>query len=81
MGYAHGNYSFLASYIESNFLQKNLTILLEFGIPSSAIKKLSLYIANNIETKDLFNIIKQLDLNQIDLLSYEVKKIQELIES
>lgn len=38
-GLKAGNYSFYANQIENNFIRENLTILAEYGIPDSAIKK------------------------------------------
>ncbi|CAI2431116.1 Uncharacterised protein [Serratia fonticola] len=37
----HGNYLFYSSLIENDFIPDNLSILIEYGIPNSAIRKLS----------------------------------------
>jgi len=46
-GVIPGNYSFYSSQIENDFIRDNLTILSEYGIPTSAINKLSSSIDKN----------------------------------
>lgn len=40
MGLSSGDYSYVAEMIENEFIQSSLRILLEYGIPQSAIKKI-----------------------------------------
>lgn len=42
MGLPSGDYSYVAEMIENEFIQSSLRILLEYGIPQSAIKKIQL---------------------------------------
>lgn len=42
MGLSSGDYSYIAEMIENEFIQSSLRILLEFGIPQSAVKKLQI---------------------------------------
>jgi len=81
--YSHdvGNYTILAGLIENDFLPTNLTVLLEYGIPPSAIRKLAKVIKDNISQEEVINKIKTIDLNKLDLLNYEKKKILNLFET
>jgi len=73
-----GNYSFYADKIESDFVQENLSILLEYGIPKSAIKKIEKHIDKLIPEDDVIKLLKNNNLlNKIDLLTYEIEKIYE----
>lgn len=49
-----GDYSYVAEMIENEFIQSNFRILLEFGIPKSAIQKIQLaFELNRISTRDM----------------------------
>ena len=64
MGLESGDYSYLAEMIENEFVQSSLRILLEYGIPLSAIQKLQIVlrmrgINPGLVTEDqIINIIK-----------------------
>ena len=70
-----GNYFTFADQIESDFLPKNLAILLEYGIPTSAIRKLEKYIDKNLSEEEIIKAVKGLDLGKIDFIKYEINKI------
>ena len=73
-----GNYSYYADKIESDFVQDNLSILLEYGIPKSAIKKLENFIDKNITEDKVLQIIKDQNLlSKAMLIMYEKEKIDE----
>ncbi|OOG76931.1 helicase-related protein, partial [Flavobacterium sp. A45] len=57
-GLRPGNYSHYTNLIENEFLRENLTILSEFGIPSSAIRKLENLIPANMSQDDVISKIK-----------------------
>lgn len=71
-----GNYSHYAYSLENDFLPDNLTILLEYGIPVSAIRKLEKDIPENISQDNILSYIQKnnLHLNK-GLLKYEQNKI------
>lgn len=49
-----GDYSYVAEMIENEFIQSNFRILLEFGIPRSAVQKIQiLFEINKINTKNI----------------------------
>ena len=72
-----GNYSFYASQIENDFIPSELSILSEYGIPTSAIKKLENNFLNKQLTEDEV-ITATKDILQQDknnLLTYEKERI------
>lgn len=74
-----GNYTFLASSLENGFLLPNIAALTEYGIPSSAIRKLNRYIdVNKIPENNIITINKLSDkqLKDIGLLEYEILKLR-----
>jgi hypothetical protein len=77
-GLKAGNYSFYADKIESDFVRDNLSILLEYGIPKSAISKLEKYIDSDIVEDEVIQILKnEIFIEKISLLSYEKEKIND----
>lgn len=75
-----GSYSYYANLIENDFIRENLTILLEYGIPSSAIRKLEPSIPIDINQDNVLAFIRANHLNeQRGLLQYEKNKIAENI--
>lgn len=57
-GLRAGNYSYFSNLIENDFLRENLTILSEYGIPGSAIRKLEKLIPANLSQDDVIRKIK-----------------------
>ncbi|MEM5627253.1 hypothetical protein AAHB47_28230 [Bacillus wiedmannii] len=79
-GIEPGNYAAYASQIENEFIRENLSILIEFGIPGSAIKKLANYIPSELDEDLVLQYIENKNLlNNSDLLPYEKEKIIENI--
>jgi hypothetical protein len=77
-GIKSGNYSFYINLIENDFLRDNLTILYEYGIPSSAIRKLEGKIPANIPEDKILQFIKQNNLHlSNEIIAYEKVKITE----
>jgi hypothetical protein len=78
----YGNYGFVASSIENGFLHPNSAVLMEYSIPTSAIKKLNQYIDINDTTENNISRINQLSefqLKKIGLLNYEIEKLRNSI--
>lgn len=73
-----GDYTVLANLIETSFLPTHLAILLDYGIPSSAIKKIGKYVTEKLEPQELIQRIKSMNTEQVGFLSYEIRKIREL---
>ena len=79
-GLKPGNYEFFASQIENDFIQPNLSILNEYGIPKSAIKKIENKIDEDIEEELIIKAVKNIiKTNKKDFTEYEIEKINENI--
>ncbi len=75
-GLRSGNYIFYANKIENDFLRENLSILYEYGIPSSAIRKLEYSIPEEINQDEVLKMIRDRELyNNERLLQYEKLKL------
>ncbi len=73
-----GDYTFYASQIENDFVRGNLSILVEYGIPKSAVTKLENKIAPELGEDFIFDEIKNKNLVETSKLNnYEKEKIYE----
>ena len=75
-GIESGNYSHYASQIENEFIRDNLSILAEYGIPTSAINKLSSSIDKDLSEDDVLKKAKVIANNNSGLIQYERDKIE-----
>lgn len=72
-----GNYSYYASQIENDFIRDNLSILSEYGIPTSAINKLSSKIDKDLTESEVIEKVKKIYYDKdLNLLEYEKFKIK-----
>lgn len=79
VGIQPGDYLQLASIIENGFIPNHLTLLAEYGIPHSAIRKISMFIPANISDENLILYIKDHKLHLMDsLIQYEHDKLSNL---
>lgn len=79
MGITPGDYTQFASIIENDFIPNHLTILAEYGIPHTAIKKISRFIPSDTNDEDLIPYIKSNNLHLTkSLIAYERNKIESL---
>jgi len=77
-GFRSGSYKYFSNLIENDFLRDNLTILSEFGIPSSAIRKLEKIIPSDMLQDDVIKTIRDLKLYEsTDFIKYERNKLKE----
>lgn len=70
-GQTPGNYNFYASQIENEFIRDNLCILSEYGIPNSAINKLSSDLNKDLSEENVLRQTKRIAQNKTDLIPYE----------
>jgi len=73
-----GDYYYFSNQIEHNFLPADLSVLLEYDVPSSALKKLQPLINKNLPFDLMLKEIKALDLGKAGLISYEISKLKAL---
>lgn len=78
-GLRQGNYLYLAGLLENNLLPQDLTILLEYDIPASAIDKIKQHLGNAKNEEQLLARLSTLELDDLDLLEYEKQKIKALL--
>ncbi len=78
-----GNYRLLANLLENSFVSPNISILLELGIPNSAITKLKKYLPKDISEElvisNLQTQLREKIIDQKDFLTYEFDRINEEI--
>lgn len=75
-GLRAGNYSYFSNLIESDFLNENMVILSEYGVPSSAIRKLEKILPKNISQDEVIAVIKKRKLYEDKVfIDYERKKL------
>ncbi len=71
-GLTPGNYSYYSSIIENDFIPEHLNILIEYGIPKSAIDKISQFIPNTLTDESVIQLIKKEKLYDNNrLIDYE----------
>lgn len=79
-GLHSGSYAYYANLIENDFLRQNLSILAEYGVPSSAIRLIEENIPEDLDQDNVLKYIKQNDLfNLPNLIEYERIKLKENI--
>ena len=67
-----GNYLFYANLIENDFLSPNLTLLLEYNIPISAIRKIEKFLPSDINEDSILPYILRNHLEEkCGLIQYE----------
>lgn len=79
LGIEAGDYSFVAESIENEFMDKSIRILLEYGIPSSAISKISKLLnglLKDLSEDDVLNVIqKNRSIINGHLTEYEIESL------
>jgi len=81
LGLRAGSYTYYANLIENDFLRENLTILFEYGIPSSAIRKLERHIPPGMNQDDILKEIKKKRIyEKSEFLEYEKIKLFENLD-
>lgn len=73
-----GNYLHYSSQIENDFIRDNLSILSEYGIPTSAIRKIEKKIDSTLSEDIVIELSKNIVKNSDEFLEYEKNKILEL---
>lgn len=74
-----GNYTYLAAQLENSFLPANLAILLEYGIPATAIRKLQNCIDPETPVDKVLDAVKKINLENVGLMEYELNKLKTIL--
>lgn len=73
-----GSYTFYSNQIENDFVRPNLSILVECGVPKSAINKISAYISEELSEDNVIDVVRDKSLHQLkDINRYEKEKLEE----
>ncbi|RKJ51386.1 DEAD/DEAH box helicase [bacterium 1XD42-8] len=75
-----GSYSYFVQQLENDFLEENLSILIEYGIPNDTIRRIAKYIPKDLEEDDVIIYIKK-NINRISsgLLQYEIDRLRQCL--
>lgn len=77
-GIEPGSYSYYVQELESDFLQNNTTILIEFGLPTSTIKKMEPYIPSDMPEEDVPQHVKNSSRIRQKMSKYELELFENL---
>ena len=71
-----GSYSYFVQQLENDFIPSNLSILVEYGIPSETVRKLAPIIPNDLEEEAVIQFIKSNQgMIQQQLMQYEKERL------
>lgn len=79
--YPEVNYMFFANVLERGNFPPNVSMLLDYNVPPSAVVKLSKYINPDASSEDIINMLETSDLRSFGLIPYEINKINFIIHS
>jgi hypothetical protein len=68
-----GSYSCFVQKLESDFLHDNLTILIEYGLPASTIRKIDSTIPTNIDDEAVLDYVRNNKDSFKQLMQYELE--------
>lgn len=75
-----GSYSYFVQQLENDFIQENLSILIEYGIPSNTVHRLADKIPSELDEDDVIEFIKQnKDTLYSTLLQYEIDRLNDAL--
>jgi hypothetical protein len=75
-GMESGNYSYFSALIENDFLDDGMSVLMDYDVPASAIRKLSAALPGENDWAQIQERLKGVDLMQLPLLDYERRKLE-----
>lgn len=77
-GLKPGDYTSFSTQLESDFVRENLSILVEYGIPKSAISKMEKNISRDLNQDEILSEIQKKSLLETSyLIEYEKEKIRD----
>ena len=78
-GETSGDYSFLSAQLQNGFAAANLSALLEYDIPISAIRKLEKIFNRKMEIEMIIDELRRINLEKIGLNAYEINKLKVIL--
>lgn len=71
-----GNYSYFSAIIENSFFKRTLSVLMDYDVPASAIRKMEHLFTGEEDWLSIEKKLRSYDLESLDLLPYEMKKLK-----
>lgn len=75
----YNNYLRIMDSLDSQFINKNLVFLREYGVPTSALRKIQHLIPPDVEKTTVLKILSKIDFSGLKLLNYEANKLRLVI--
>lgn len=77
-GKKSGSYSYFVQQLENDFVRENLSILIEYGIPSDTVRRIAAQIPDTLDEDEVVDFIKS-NKNKIyrSLLQYEIDRLNQ----
>jgi DEAD/DEAH box helicase/Helicase conserved C-terminal domain len=75
-GHPAGNYSYFSALLENSFFRGALSVLMDYDVPPSALRKIEQVIGEEHDWATLEARLHRLDMGSLDLLPYERKKLE-----
>ena len=76
-----GSYSYFVQQLENDFLQENLSILLEYGLPRSLVQKLTKFLPENLSEDEVLNYIIKNKLPYQNVLDKQLLPVVHIYQS
>jgi hypothetical protein len=76
-----GNYSYFSVLLENEFLSGSLSVLMDYDVPASAVRKLQRYFSGQESWEEVASRLRNFDLNRAGLLPYETRKLRSALAS
>ena len=75
-----GSYSYFVQQLENDFIRENLSILIEYGIPSNTVHRIADRIPSVLNEDEVIEFIRQnKHMVYCDLLQYEVDRLNQAL--
>lgn len=71
-----GNYGYLSASLENSFFKGSLSVLLDYDVPASAVRKLERLFSGQEEWPAIEQRLQSVRLEQLGLLPYEQRKLR-----
>ncbi len=71
-----GNYSYFCALLENSFFKGALSVLMDYDVPASAIRKVEMLFTGEEEWNEIQDRLRATDLESLGLLEYEAKKLR-----
>ncbi len=75
-----GSYSYFVQQLENDFVGENLSILIEYGIPSNTVRQIANKIPSDLNEDDIVEFIREnRQIIYTGLLQYEIDRLEQVL--